>query len=146
LLQYLCEWCKQAKRAGDTWILGFAAERVGAASAQREITIVAEWPEAWAGHPLAVHFCCEEHKENYVCALLGTGSSRRQPGSGRRKAGNGRSARAATMVIAEKDAPQKTRATSRRKQQGRKRKASFSAPDEVRAHGLGVLLNDSLLS
>ena len=72
MLQYICEWCKRVKQPGDEWILGFAAEKIGVVSARREITVSSAWNEAQAVHPLAVHFCSDDHKDRYVAALFDT--------------------------------------------------------------------------
>src|SRR5688572_17469066 len=71
MLQYVCDWCKQVKQPGEEWLLGFAAENIGVVSARREITVASSWNDAQAVHPLAVHFCAEDHKERYVAALFG---------------------------------------------------------------------------
>jgi hypothetical protein len=39
-------------------------------AASREITILSTWDEKSACHPLAVHFCSVEHKDNYMAALF----------------------------------------------------------------------------
>jgi len=30
MLRYVCDWCKRTKKMNDHWILGFAAESLGA--------------------------------------------------------------------------------------------------------------------
>ena len=70
MLQYMCDWCKRVKQSGEAWILGFAAETVGITAAKREVTLASHWDANRAAHPLAVHFCSEEHKDDYVAALF----------------------------------------------------------------------------
>jgi hypothetical protein len=72
MLQYICDWCKRTKQVEDAWILGFAAENIGVVSARREITVASAWTDTQAVHPLAVHFCSEDHKDRYVSALFDT--------------------------------------------------------------------------
>jgi hypothetical protein len=151
LLQYACEWCHRIKRHGDGWILGFAAEHVGATSASRELIIAAEWSERWAAHPLAVHFCSEKHKQQFVRALFHTQPAARSPR--RRRAvslvrdgvSSAASVGSAQIEVADRT-PARRRATERgsRKRVSR-RAAIFAAPDSVRAHGLSVRLDDSTL-
>jgi hypothetical protein len=145
LLRYHCDWCQREKRAAQRWILGFAAERIGAVSAEREISIAAEWSEAWAGHPLAVHFCCQEHKRNYVRALLADGDGPRPRDARRRRKKGANSAPVSALVVAgESRAPKQARAASRRKPRGRKHvDRDFAGADQLRAHALGVSLGGS---
>jgi hypothetical protein len=70
MLQYICDWCKTVKQPGEEWVLGFAAENVGVVSARREITVASAWTDNHAVHPLAVHFCSDDHKDRYVAALF----------------------------------------------------------------------------
>ncbi len=70
MLQFACDWCKRVKDPAEIWILGLAAESVGLRAARREVTILAGWDRDRAVHPLAVHFCSEEHKDNYMNALF----------------------------------------------------------------------------
>lgn len=67
-----CDWCRKMKQAGDVWVLGLAAESVGVTAARREVTILPAWDEGQSCHPLAVHFCSAEHKDNYLAALFET--------------------------------------------------------------------------
>src|SRR6266487_544731 len=67
-----CDWCQTVKQQDELWILGLAAESVGVTAARREITILSAWDDARACHPLAVHFCSVEHKDNYMAALFET--------------------------------------------------------------------------
>ena len=50
--------------------MGVAAEAVGVTSARREVTIQSEWDSATAVHPLAVHFCSIECKDEYMARLF----------------------------------------------------------------------------
>jgi hypothetical protein len=67
-----CDWCKVIKQPGEVWVLGLAAESVGLTAARREVTILPVWDEGQSCHPLAVHFCSVEHKDNYLAALFET--------------------------------------------------------------------------
>jgi hypothetical protein len=70
MIRFDCDWCRRTKTAGETWILGLAAEAVGITAARREITIVPRWSRETAVHPLAVHFCSEECKDDYMAQLF----------------------------------------------------------------------------
>ena len=71
MLQYVCDNCGTVKRQDDIWILGFAAERLGARAARREVTIAPAWDENRAVQWFAVHFCSEECKDTYLERLFG---------------------------------------------------------------------------
>src|SRR3954452_18407502 len=71
MLQYVCDNCGTVKGQRDNWILGFAAERLGARAARREVTIAPVWDENRAVQWFAVHFCSEECKDTYVARLFG---------------------------------------------------------------------------
>jgi len=75
VLTFSCDWCGRCREEGERWMLGFAAERVGASGVQREFSETTAWSEKAAEHPLAVHFCSEAHKMRYMTALF---SPRRQ--------------------------------------------------------------------
>jgi hypothetical protein len=155
LLQYVCEWCNHTKKPGGRWILGFAAEKVGPTSARREITIAAAWSEKWAAHPLAVHFCSEKHKENYVRALFELATPL-QPQSRARTAtvdhGSVSPTTSGGAVLRAQDCkPAKARRAAKRsrseERSARRNKALvFDLPDGVRAHGLSVRLDDPSLA
>jgi len=70
MIRFDCDWCRRTKASNEIWILGLAAEAVGVTAARREITILAAWNLDTAVHPLAVHFCCEECKEDYMAQLF----------------------------------------------------------------------------
>lgn len=74
MLQYVCDNCGAVKGQDETWILGFAAERLGARAARREVTIAPAWDENRAVQWFAVHFCSEECKDTYVERLFGEAS------------------------------------------------------------------------
>ena len=71
MLRYECDFCHRLKAKDEGWILGFAAENIGVTAARREITILPRWDEARAVDYLAVHFCCEQCRQNYVANLFG---------------------------------------------------------------------------
>ena len=73
MLQFVCDTCSTVKQPDATWIVGLAAEAVGAVSARRrEVNIQSTWTREAAVHPLAVHFCSIECKDKYVARLFGT--------------------------------------------------------------------------
>lgn len=59
------------KARGEIWILGFAGESLGVTAARREITILDTWDDNQAVQPLAVHFCCDECRAEYMQKLFG---------------------------------------------------------------------------
>src|SRR5438093_1475058 len=71
MIRYECDFCHRLKEPGETWILGFAAETVGVTTARREVTIAPQWDEAKAVDYLAVHFCSDECRQNYMAQLFG---------------------------------------------------------------------------
>lgn len=71
MIQFVCDSCTVVKQAGDVWMLGMAAESLGLAASRREVTILPIWDRSRAVHPLAVHFCSLECKDNYMAALFG---------------------------------------------------------------------------
>ena len=75
MVTFICESCGRVKKAEQEWILGLAAESVGAVSARREVNILSDWSEAQAVHPLAVHFCSERCKDRYLNKLFSYGSA-----------------------------------------------------------------------
>lgn len=76
MLRFTCDWCQKLKETGETWILGFAAENLGATASRREVTVLNEWDLERAVNPFAVHFCSIEHKDNYMQALFESGPAR----------------------------------------------------------------------
>jgi hypothetical protein len=72
MLEFVCDTCSALKEPEETWIVGFAVEAVGAVSARREVNIQSRWTREAAVHPLAVHFCSLECKDDYVTRLFGS--------------------------------------------------------------------------
>jgi hypothetical protein len=70
MIQFVCDSCGAMKEASDVWVLGLAAEALGAASARREVTILSTWDRPSAVYPLAVHFCSLECKDDYMSRLF----------------------------------------------------------------------------
>jgi hypothetical protein len=70
MIQYLCDTCFAVKKPQEPWIVGLAAEAVGATSARREVTIQSAWNRETAVHPLAVHFCSIQCKDDYMARLF----------------------------------------------------------------------------
>ncbi len=70
MIQYVCDTCSAVKGAGEVWLVGLAAEAVGLTSARREVTIQSDWDRTSAVHPLAVHFCSMECKNEYMAGLF----------------------------------------------------------------------------
>ena len=70
MIQYVCDTCSAVKGAGEVWLVGLAAEAVGVTSARREVTVQSEWDSATAVHPLAVHFCSVQCKDEYMARLF----------------------------------------------------------------------------
>ena len=70
MIQFLCENCSAVKQPDEVWIAGLAAEAVGAVSARREVTIQSAWNRTTALHPLAVHFCSVQCKDEYMARLF----------------------------------------------------------------------------
>ena len=71
MLRFQCDNCGNIKQRGEIWILGFAAESLGVTAARREISVVGTWDDDQAVQPLAVHFCCDECRAEYMQKLFG---------------------------------------------------------------------------
>lgn len=71
MVRFQCDTCGRLKEADEAWILGFAAENIGVTSARREVSISATWDRPRAVEPLAVHFCSDECRAEYMNALFG---------------------------------------------------------------------------
>jgi hypothetical protein len=71
MIRYECDYCNRLKEEGETWILGFAAEIIGARVEQREVTILSNWDEARAVERLAVHLCSDRCRREYTSTILG---------------------------------------------------------------------------
>jgi hypothetical protein len=70
MIQYVCEICSAVKGPEEVWIVGTAAEAVGSISARREMNIQSVWNQTTALHPLAVHFCSTQCKDDYMARLF----------------------------------------------------------------------------
>jgi hypothetical protein len=70
MLQFVCDSCHSVKEPTATWIVGLAAEAVGMTAARREVTIQSDWDRNTAVHPLAVHFCSIQCKDDYMAQLF----------------------------------------------------------------------------
>jgi len=70
MIQFVCDSCARTKAPNELWILGLAAEAVGVTAARREVTILSGWTRDNALHPLAIHFCSEECKDDYMEKLF----------------------------------------------------------------------------
>jgi len=70
MIQYVCDTCSAVKGAGEVWLVGLAADAVGVTSARREVSIQSDWDRTTAVHPLAVHFCSMECKDEYMARLF----------------------------------------------------------------------------
>lgn len=78
MIQFVCDNCSAVKQPDEVWIAGEAAELVGAVSARREITIQSAWNRTTALHPLAVHFCSLQCKDEYMSKLFSPEFSERK--------------------------------------------------------------------
>jgi len=74
MIVFTCDTCRKLKKPEQDWILGMAAESLGAVSALREVNILSIWANAQAVHPLAVHLCSERCKDRYMTKLFSYGS------------------------------------------------------------------------
>ena len=74
MVVFACDTCGRLKKPEQAWILGMAAESLGAVSARREVNILSAWANPQAVHPLAVHFCSERCKDRYMAKLFSYGS------------------------------------------------------------------------
>jgi len=70
MIQFVCDGCSVIKEPSEVWIVGLAAESVGVTAARRGVTIQSAWDRPTAIHPLAVHFCSVECKDNYMAQLF----------------------------------------------------------------------------
>jgi hypothetical protein len=71
MIDFVYDTCSAVKEPEETWIVGLAVEAVGAVSARREVNIP-RWTREAALHPLAVHFCSIQCKDEYMARLFGT--------------------------------------------------------------------------
>jgi hypothetical protein len=72
MIDFVCDTCGAVKQADESWIVGLAAEAVGAVSARREVNIQSAWTREAALHLFAVHFCSIQCKDEYMSRLFGT--------------------------------------------------------------------------
>jgi hypothetical protein len=70
MVRFECDTCGRLKGNGEPWILGFAAETVGVTTARREINIASAWDDAHAVDWLAVHFCSDDCRTEYMNRLF----------------------------------------------------------------------------
>ena len=70
MIQYVCETCSAVKEPEEAWIVGVAAEAVGAISARREVNTQSVWNRTTAVHPFAIHFCSVQCKDDYMARLF----------------------------------------------------------------------------
>jgi|SRR5689334_21604105 len=71
MVRFQCDTCGALKEANEVWILGFAAENIGVKSARREISIASAWDYPRAVESLAVHFCSDDCRAEYMERLFG---------------------------------------------------------------------------
>jgi hypothetical protein len=75
MIQFVCDTCSAVKEPSEAWVVGLAAEAVGAVSGRREVTILSTWDRTNSIHPLAVHFCSIQCQEEYMTRLFGPDSA-----------------------------------------------------------------------
>ena len=152
MLQYICDWCGKPRSHGDRWILGLAADRVGNTVRRRELEILKSWSPFWANHPLAVHFCSAEHRDNYTRALFrpqqrsARAKSSRPLSAGISVSGNLSIASHSASATKKRISGSKPSVSSLGPAEGHAeppkpwKRRRFTKSDKVRAHGLGVRL------
>jgi hypothetical protein len=70
MVRFECDGCGALKKNGEPWILGFAAENIGVTAARREVTISDAWDDRRSRDWLAVHFCSDECRADYMGRLF----------------------------------------------------------------------------
>ena len=70
MLQFVCDYCGNVRKTGETWINGVAVENVGTRAARREVVIDPAWHRDRAVLPMAVHFCSVKCKDRYLAELF----------------------------------------------------------------------------
>ena len=70
MVRYECDGCGVIKKNGEPWILGFAAENIGVTASRREVTISDAWDDQSSREWLAVHFCSDECRSDYMGRLF----------------------------------------------------------------------------
>lgn len=71
MVRFECDGCGGLKKNNEPWIMGFAAENMGVTAARREITISDVWDDLQAREWLAVHFCSDECRADYMGKIFG---------------------------------------------------------------------------
>jgi hypothetical protein len=66
MVRFECDCCSKIKAKHDDWILGFAAENIGVMAARREVTIADTWDDRAARDWMAIHFCSNDCRANYM--------------------------------------------------------------------------------
>src|SRR5215472_17763472 len=112
MIQFVCDTCGAIKQACEAWIVGHASETVGAVSARREVAIESVWDRTTTLHPLAVHFCSVQCKDEYMDRLFVAHPRAREVVIGH------------NAVAVEQVVPERTRATRRSRKVPKKRKAA----------------------
>lgn len=115
MIQYVCDTCSAAKTPEEVWIVGLVAEAMGVLSTRREFNIQSAWSRATAVHPLAVHFCSSQCKDQYMtwlfaphAAVEGVTVERAVPAE----------------VVIERVVPNKERVTTKARKTGRNKRAA----------------------
>lgn len=70
MLQFFCDYCRNAKQLEEVWINGIAAENIGTHAARRDVIIDPAWRYERAVQPFAVHFCSVECKNSFLAELF----------------------------------------------------------------------------
>jgi hypothetical protein len=159
LLEYRCDWCGRQKKPQDAWILGLAVEHKGVTGNRRQFETLRRWSAKWASHPLAVHFCCEEHKRKYLDALFASpwpavDRSALARAAHLRRTGQARKGKDDSGAVAEwriEDEPSPATKTEQAAEQKKKRRRKprtantpeivFNETDRFHARALGILLD-----
>lgn len=71
MVRFQCDTCGKLRERDETWILGFAADNIGVTSSRREVSISGAWDRSGAVEPLAIHFCSEECRNEYMNRIFG---------------------------------------------------------------------------
>lgn len=77
MVRFECDGCGKLKNTTDDWIMGFAAENIGVTAARREVTIADHWDDRSAREWLAVHFCSDDCRADYMGKIFGEAPSTR---------------------------------------------------------------------
>lgn len=114
MVRFQCDSCGRLRESSESWILGFAAENIGVTSARREISIASSWDRPRAVETLAVHFCSDQCRAEYVTALFGDNPDTLQGNATitRRRMKRVMPGGVVDTVVAEKARPAKPRRTA----------------------------------